>query len=169
MRVDEIMTRETRTCTRQDSLARVVRTMWEGDCGFIPVVDEGSRVVGVLTDRDVCVALATHNKIDPPLFAADVLSSAVHSCAPDDDVKTALAMMRTQRVRRLPVVDAQKRLVGVLSVNDIVLHAEPEMGGKTGAISAADVIRTLREIRQHAPKTARKPAVAAAELARAAS
>jgi CBS domain-containing protein len=168
MRVDEIMTRDMRTCTRQDNLARVVHSMWEGDCGFIPVVDEGNRVVGVLTDRDICVALATRDKTASSLLAADVLSKALHTCAPDDDVKTALATMQAQRVRRLPVVDAQKRLAGVLSMNDVVLHAETEMGRKAGAISAADVVRTFREICQHAPKTARKPAVAAVKLGRAA-
>jgi CBS domain-containing protein len=160
VKVEEIMMKETKSCTRQDNLAGVVHSMWEGDCGFIPVVDEGRHVVGVLTDRDICVALATRDRTASSLTAGDVVSRTVHTCAPDDDVKTALATMRTQRVRRLPVVDAQKRLAGVFSMNDVVLHADHGTGRK--AVPVTEVIETLKGICQHTARPARKPATAVA-------
>ena len=75
--------------------------MWDGDCGILP--DDG-QLVGVVTDRDMYIALATQNERASQLKAGAVATAAVATCAPEDDVQAALTIMRESRVRRLPVV-----------------------------------------------------------------
>lgn len=156
MKVEEIMTEDVKSCLADDNLATVVRRMWEGDCGLIPVVDTDRRVAGVVTDRDICIALATRDRTASALLAGDVLSQAVYTCSPGDDVKAALETMRMRRVRRLPVVDGQNQLVGILSMSDIVLHSDHGTGRKTGGISYADVAETFKGICQRTRQAVRK-------------
>ena len=103
MKVKDIMTTDVRTCTPDITLAAAANVMWEGDCGILPVVDEGE-LIGVVTDRDMYIALATRNARAAQLKVGAVASSPVATCAPEDDVHAALAMMKQARVRRLPVV-----------------------------------------------------------------
>jgi len=84
--------------------------MWDGDCGAIPVVATDRRVVGILTDRDICIAAATRAAAPPNIQVKDVMSREVASCTADDDVKTAMRVMKDRRIRRIPVLDSQGRL-----------------------------------------------------------
>jgi CBS domain-containing protein len=125
MKVELLMTKDPRTCTADDALAAAARTMWEHDCGCVPVVaGPGSyQVVGIVTDRDVCMAAYTQGR---PLWEIPVraaMSSEVWTCHPGDTLKDALRVMRHRRVRRLPVVDGQGHLLGLLSLTDVVLAA----------------------------------------------
>jgi CBS domain-containing protein len=138
------MTAKPLSCTTTTNLAAAVKLMWDGDCGVIPVTDESGKVVGMITDRDICIALATRNVQASQLTAGEVVSGTVHRCRPEDDVLAALQVMKDRRVRRLPVVDAQDRLVGLLSMNDVVL----ETGGPQG-INAKTVIETFKGICAH--------------------
>jgi CBS domain-containing protein len=97
--------------------------MWEDDCGAIPVTDERGQVVGMITDRDICIAGATRARAEGEIPVQDVISKVVYSCAPSDDVRQALETMRLRKVRRLPVVDQSGRLTGIVSVHDIALEA----------------------------------------------
>jgi CBS-domain-containing membrane protein len=85
------------------------------------VTDSTGQVIGMITDRDICIALGTRNRAAAHIRAEEVISDKPFVCRPNDDVRKALATMKEQRVRRLPVVDADGKLLGVLSVNDIVL------------------------------------------------
>jgi CBS domain-containing protein len=116
--------------------------MWDGDCGFLPVVDEGE-LVGVVTDRDMYIALATKNARASHLRVGAVATNDVVTCAPEDDVETALASMKRARVRRLPVVGFSNVLLGVLSMNDIVLAVGRE------DVQGGDIIETLQAICGH--------------------
>jgi CBS domain-containing protein len=136
LRVRDRMRRDVATCTPRDALDVPARIMWERDCGCVPVVaDDGSGVVvGMITDRDVCMAAHLKGARLADLRVASAMSSRVHACRPDDTVAEAEALMRSNQIRRLPVVDAEFRLCGILSLADL---AE---GG------AAEVARTLEAI-----------------------
>jgi CBS domain-containing protein len=119
-RVGNIMTGGVLVCSADDSLARAAQIMWDGDCGIVPVVDANYRLEGVITDRDLCMAAYTKGRALHEISVADVMSRAVHRCSADDSLARAIAIMAETRVRRLPVVNAEQQLVGILSVADIV-------------------------------------------------
>src|SRR6185503_6892997 len=110
MKVREIMTSDVKTCRPETSLAEVVKLMWERDCGVLPVVKSDGIVSGMITDRDICVALATRGQTADRIAVGDVTAGKVYTCGPDDNATVALQAMKSQRVRRLAVVDTEGRL-----------------------------------------------------------
>jgi CBS domain-containing protein len=151
MKVREIMTTQPKTASRNTSLAAAAQLLWGADCGLLPVVD-GGKLVGVVTDRDMYIALATRNKPASQLTIDDVTTGKVVTCGPEDDVHVALDTMASQRVRRLPVTQ-DGALVGVISMNDFVLAA-----GTDKPVRNDEVVQSLKAICAH--KAA--PAAAAA-------
>ena len=143
MKVKDLMTKEPKTCTPETTLAAAAQLMWEGDCGILPVMDDGE-LVGVITDRDMYIALATQNARASHLRVGAVARTLVATCEPEDDVRVALARMKQARVRRLPVVGFGRTVLGILSMNDIVLAASDDSG-----VSAEEVVDTLRAICGH--------------------
>ena len=121
MNVKNLMTSETRTCTPATNLAEAAALMLDADCGILPVVDERGKLVGVVTDRDMFIALATRNRLAAQLTVGDVARSKVFTCGPDDDVQSALAIMKQHHVRRLPVEGFGGTVAGIISMNDILL------------------------------------------------
>lgn len=142
MKVREIMTAKPKTASRNTTLAAAAQLLWGGDCGILPVID-GGKLVGVVTDRDMYVALATRNKPASQLTVGDVATGKVWACGPDDDVHAALDTMASQHVRRLPVTQ-DGALVGILSMNDLVLAA-----GSDKPVRNDDVVATLKAICAH--------------------
>lgn len=128
MKVRTVMTTAVAACHRDDDLGRATQIMWDHHCGIVPVVDVAGLVVGVITDRDICIASATRHVPPGTLRVTDVMSHPVHACLPDDAIESALGIMRRFRVRRLPVVDGEGRLHGLLSLDDVVLayHADKQ-------------------------------------------
>jgi CBS domain-containing protein len=146
MKVKDAMTTDVRICTPDTTLAEAGRLMWDGDCGILPVVDDGA-LIGVVTDRDLFIALATQNERAASVRIGAVATMTVAACAPDDDLQDALAIMRHVRVRRLPVVGFGTSLLGILSMNDIVMAI-----AKSDDVSCEDVVQTLQAIfAQHHP------------------
>jgi CBS domain-containing protein len=152
VKVSEIMTREVRTCGPEENVAAVVSKMWEGDCGAVPVVDPSRHVLGILTDRDICVALGTRNRPASEVCASEVIRNKVQSCSVEDDVRTALQKMREARVRRLPVLNSLGELEGILSIDDLVVVAKAPKFGKAAAVPADEVLQTLRALAAAGPK-----------------
>jgi CBS domain-containing protein/cold shock CspA family protein len=146
MRVRDLMTRAPATCSPRESVAAALTRMWEHDCGILPVLDEG-RVIGVVTDRDIAMALLFRDARPGELLVQAVAQGAVHSCSPDDDVPSALASMAEHRVRRLPVVDNQG-LVGIVSINDILPEARATRAGEDRP-TYRDVVTALQAICAH--------------------
>lgn len=147
VKVNEVMTRECRACDPSDSLAAAALRMWEADCGILPVVD-GGKVVAVITDRDICMALALKGCRPNERAVAEVASAGLWSCAPGDDVVAALSTMAHHRVRRLPVIE-DGRLAGMLSMNDIVTCAGENEALRQPILSALEKIcahRTLPSV-----------------------
>jgi len=148
MKVRELMTENAVFCRSELNLAAVGSLMWEHDCGFIPVVDDAEKVTGVITDRDICIALSTRDRQPSQITVGEVTSIPAFVCSPDDDIQTALETMSKERLHRLPVVNADRGLVGILSINDILLHAE-KSAGKTPEISYDDVVQAFQAICAH--------------------
>jgi CBS domain-containing protein len=149
MKIKDVMTREVKTCTPDSNLATVAMIMWENDCGIVPVVHSDGKVIGMITDRDICMAVATKNRTMSDVVVSEVFTGNLYACTPDDDIPDALRIMRAERVRRLPVINAFGMLEGILSLNDIVLRAESAYGKKMPAVTYEDVINTLKAICAH--------------------
>src|SRR5262249_16218020 len=105
MKVKDIMTRNPKFCGPGDTLAQVVSMMGEGDCGMLPIVDKSNRVVGVITDRDVALAVWRKDRAPADIRVDQLPLAKLYCCAPTDDVDDALRIMRRAQVRRLPIID----------------------------------------------------------------
>ena len=149
-KVQDIMTKDVKVCKPDTNLAAAAALMWENDCGVLPVVDDEGKVLAIITDRDICIALATRSRLASDVTVNEVISGEVYSCALDDDVTAALKTMQRAKVHRLPVVTKDDgKLQGILSLNDIVLHAEEARGRQIPGVSFEDVARTLKTICEH--------------------
>ncbi len=149
MQVADIMRRQTRVCSPGNSLATAGRIMADAGCGLLPVLDSDDKVVAVITDRDVCVALAQRDRKASEVRVSEIVSGEVHSCGPDEDVRSALTTMREHRIRRLPVLDGNGHLHGLLVLDDAVLARAYEV--ETSA-PGADLLETLKAVRSRCPR-----------------
>ena len=149
MKVKEIMSTNAKVCTLTDNLSAAAGLMWENDCGILPVVAEGGKVVGLITDRDICMAATLKNRNLSNVAVEDVISGKVFACKPEEDVRSALKTMQENKVRRLPVIAADRKLEGILSMNDVVLKAEEAKEKKAPELSYGDVVNTYKSISQH--------------------
>jgi CBS domain-containing protein len=138
MKVKDVMTSEVKCCSLDTNLAAVAKIMWEDDCGAVPVIDDRSTVVGMITDRDICIAAATRSRLEGEIPVRDVISTTLHACRPGDDVHAAMDTMKKQQVRRLPVVGQDGRLTGLISLQDIALQARPSKGSDIRADEVLD-------------------------------
>src|SRR5574342_592040 len=98
------------------------------DCGIVPVVDSQHKLVGIITDRDICLAVATKFQSPEELPVLDIMTKKVYTCSPDDDAPAAMNLMKNHAVRRVPVVTADGRLTGLISIDDLVLRADRHKG-----------------------------------------
>jgi CBS domain-containing protein len=159
MKVHDLMVWEAEACRSDSNLADAAMIMWRKDCGFVPVIEGSSKkLVGVITDRDVCIATATKHRDPQSIGVSEVMSRKPRTCLPTDDIRVATKAMKEGQVRRLPVTDEQGTLKGVISLNDIVLA-----GGrsKTAAgLTPAEVIDVIQSISTHRTETAIVPGVA---------
>lgn len=149
MKIHELMTTDVESCTPDTDLAAVAMSMWRNDCGIVPVLDENRVTLGVITDRDICIAVATRHCRPEEIPARSVLSQKLFTVHADDDVRLALERMRRERVRRLPVTDAEGHLVGLISINDIVLQTRPAGVRVPSEPSVNDLLSTLKGIGGH--------------------
>jgi CBS domain-containing protein len=174
MKVEEVMTPEPQCCGFATTLSEAAELLWVKDCGVLPVVEDG-KLAGIITDRDICIALGTRRRFAEETSVGDVATRDVQTCSPQDDVHAAMAIMRRARVRRLPVVDQEGKPVGILALNDIVLAAEVNHA----AVPYEEVMNTLKAVGEHradnpaavtvleSPAPARLKAKAGARVARA--
>ncbi len=161
MKVQDAMMRTPASCSADTNLGAAIEILWNRNCGMLPVVDANQKVVGVVTDRDLCVALGTRNRRAGEIAVGEVVSRKLYSCHPEDDIRVALDTMANRRVRRLPVVNREGRLEGILSMDNVVLHADPGGQGQPGELSPADIVRTLHQIYEpQLPEVAHKRAAA---------
>ncbi|MCI0338782.1 MAG: BON domain-containing protein [Acidobacteria bacterium] len=149
MKVRDVMTSNVRYCEPTTNLAAAVAMMWEQNCGVLPTINDQGRVIGVITDRDICMAAATRSKLASEITVGDVISGNVYACSPGDDAEAALATMQLHQVRRLPVIGDDGSLQGILSLDDVVLHAKKTKGKTPPGISYGKAMDTLKAICVH--------------------
>lgn len=144
IRVSDVAVRDVLSVREDATLAEAGRLLRDADCGMLPVVDPDLRVVGILTDRDVALALAAEDAPPSQMAVAEAMTRDVRTCRPDGEARAALRRMAERSVRRLPVCTADRRLVGLLSLDD------PELLGALRRI-ARDYRekRDAREIEEH--------------------
>jgi CBS domain-containing protein len=146
MKVSQIMKTDVEVCGLDDNLAAAASRMWDCDIGCLPVLDVAGQVVGMVTDRDICMAALTRGQALHEIPVSVAMAKEVLSCAPDATLVEAEEVMRSGQVRRLPVIDSDGCLAGIVSLNDLALLAEREVGRKNRDLSAQEVAATLAAI-----------------------
>jgi CBS domain-containing protein len=147
MELEQVMTRAPRTCTPDDSLQQAARIMWDGDCGCVPVVDSKGRATAMITDRDICMAAYLQQLPLESIPVQRAASTQLFSVSETSTAEDALTLMAKYQVRRLVVVDAERRPVGLVSMNDVVRHTRGVSRHKDG-LSPDDVVHALAAIGQ---------------------
>jgi CBS domain-containing protein len=172
MKIEDVMTRRVVAARADTDLAHVARLMWDNDCGSVPVVDAEDKVIGILTDRDLCMGAHFSGRTLRELRAAGSMASEVLTCRAGDSPASVAKRMGEKRVRRVPVVDDGGRLIGLLSVGDLLCAASRAPAKDKKAIQGALVealtaicARPSREEVAPVPP-AKKRAEAAARVAR---
>lgn len=150
MRVEEIMTKDVCSCGPGTNAASAAEIMLTRNCGSLPIVEDGGHVVGIVTDRDLFVALGTGNRRPAEMSVGEIMSKDLALCNPVNDIRNAMKTMAQRQVRRLPVVDEAGALKGILSLADIALRADDGLSQ-----DVLDVVRAVCD-RRNRRKAARR-------------
>ena len=147
MNVTDIMVSDVKSCGPDTNLESAAMMMWNEDCGSLPIIDNGGNPIGIVTDRDIAMASALNHKALWDITTSEVMSDRpLFTCNPDDDIKSALEMMQTHKVRRLPVTDNSGHLEGMLSIDDIVVCAKQ---GTASDLPFYDAMSALKAVCKH--------------------
>ena len=154
MIVKEVMNHEVTSCRPDTTQESAAMLMWNGDCGTVAIVDDESKVIGIITDRDICMAVALQHKTASEIQVQEVMSRHLFTCNPENDIMNALKTMPFQKVRRLPVINDSGQLEGIISIEDIIARADRGRRGiQTPELSYDDTMTTLKAIcRSHKPE-----------------
>jgi CBS domain-containing protein len=148
MRVSEAAVREVQTVREGASLGEAGRLLRDADCGALPVVDADHRLVGIVTDRDIALALAAEDSPASALAVGEAMTRDVRTCRPEEDLRAALRRMTEHGVRRLPVCSAEGLLLGILSVDDLLLSEDPALDPREMIEALRRIARSYREKRE---------------------
>lgn len=146
MNVDKVMTRAVFSCRANDPLAIPAQIMWEHDVGAVPVIDENGIAKAMITDRDI--AMACYLNAVPPtrLNVSDVMSKHLFAAKPNQSVQAAEEIMRREQVRRLPVVDDSRKLIGIVTLGDLARAAGEGHPRRQAGIEPDEVAVTLAAV-----------------------
>ena len=145
MRARDIMTRDP-SCLRREDTARIAaQVMRDQDCGVVPIVDDGRRVVGVITDRDLAIRAIAAGK-GPDTRLSELMTQNVHCCSADDDLRDVERKMAELQVRRICIVDAGGRCMGIISQADIARAA------RNNEVSEQEVALIVEQISEPSQK-----------------
>jgi CBS domain-containing protein len=150
MKVKEVMTAETvKSCNLENKLHEAAKIMKDSNCGALPVVDREKRVVGMLTDRDICLALSVDKGAAAPTSEVHtIMSRHVHTAKEEDDLSVVLREMRTHQIGRIPVVDDTGRLKGIVSLHNLLSQAGTDGKLEMGSASSSNetLMKTIHAI-----------------------
>lgn len=121
MQIAQLMTTDIQTCRQTDTLDRAAKLMWDHDIGALAVLDDAGMLIGVVTDRDACMAALMAGQPLHELRVSTAMSTHVVTCRPDDTVRAVAALMARHKIRRIPVVDDDQHPIGIVSLNDLAL------------------------------------------------
>src|SRR6185295_6312346 len=160
MKIRDLMTKPVASVRASDSTAVAARLMWDCDCGAVPVLDDDGRAVAMITDRDICMAALMRDRAPSAILVSEAMSRDLQYCQPDDNVSAAEQLMSAHQVRRVPIVDRERRPLGMLSLADIVRVSDPQKGRGARQVAPEEVAGTLADIcatpgRAAAPTSAR--------------
>jgi CBS domain-containing protein len=147
MRIEELMSDNVQYCSPNDTLAAAARVMWDSDCGCVPVCtsDGAPRVIGMITDRDICMSALFEGKPLSELQVSDAMSREVHVCRPADSSVAVERLMRDRQIRRVPVTDESGALLGLVSLADLA-RCVAHQTLSSADISGAELTTTLAAI-----------------------
>ena len=146
MKVSDLMERDVKTCSPDDTLESSAMMMWNNDCGSATVVDTSGTPIGIVTDRDIAMSCALNHKPLWELRNSEVTNNqTLYTCNENDDIGYALEAMQAHRVRRLPVVNDGGHLLGIISIDDVVACSEE----KTPGMSFRDTMNAMKAVCIH--------------------
>lgn len=166
MKIEDVMTRRVVAARADTDLSHIARLMWDNDCGAVPVVDAEDKVVGILTDRDVCMGANFSGRALRELKAASTMASDLATCLPGDSVTAVAKLMGAKKVRRVPVTDESGRLVGLVSVGDLLGAAARAKSKEKKELQAA-LLMALTAICERPSREEVAPALPAKKSGRA--
>lgn len=142
--IKELMTVPVETIMAHETLDIAANKLWSADCGALPVVDRDGVVVGIITDRDICMSAWMRRRMLTKIRVDEAMSKHVFALRPEQDVVYAAQMMAAKQIYRIPVVDADDRLVGIISMSDLARDAARTYN--TLGARSEQVVRTLAAI-----------------------
>ncbi len=149
MNVADLMTRDVKFCSIHDSLNAAAQIMWEHDCGSVPIVDDANRLVGLVTDRDICMAAYLQGRPLAEISIRLAMSPKVIACAASDNLATVHRLMRMHEVHRIPVVADDGSVAGIVALSDIVNAARVDRAtASRNGSHASEIATTLTAIRR---------------------
>ncbi|HEY3133652.1 MAG TPA: CBS domain-containing protein [Gemmatimonadaceae bacterium] len=151
MRARDIMTRDPQCCRREDTARRAAEVMRDSDCGVIPVIDEARRVIGIVTDRDLAIRGIAAGK-GPEARLADLMTPMPKTCSADDDLRDVERKMAEFQVRRIPIVDAGGRCLGIIAQADIARAA-----GRDNSVSEQEIALVVEQISEPTNRNRSRP------------
>jgi CBS domain-containing protein len=140
MNARDLMTSNVLACRAQDSLNSAAQMMWDGDVGSVAVLDDHDRLCGVVTDRDACMAAYTQGRRLDEIVTAEVMARDPITCGPDATLGEIETIMRRHQIRRVFVVDDQRRPMGVVSLNDLARASADHHRGQAALVSTLAAI-----------------------------
>lgn len=146
MRAEEIMTKPIITCQSNEMLEEAARKLWDHDCGVIVIVDDKGRLVGMLTDRDICMAAFTQGRMLTEIPIHVAMARTVYRATPQQSTNEIQELMASKQIRRIPVVDIENKPIGIITVNDLVRDVVRPSSKVDGGIWK--VVRTLSAVCQ---------------------
>ncbi len=151
MNVEELMTKPAVTIRAEEPLNVAAQKMWDNDCGVLPVVGGDGKLVGVLTDRDICMSAWSRGQLLGTIRTGDAMSKQVYSVKADQEIGLAELLMAEHQIRRLPVVDANDKPIGLVSMNDFAREAaRPGSRIKDGIARALNTLAAICQPRKRA-------------------
>lgn len=149
MNVQEIMSKPVVTCRLDDNLNTAAQRMWEHDCGCLPVVNHEGSVMGIVTDRDICMAAYTRGAALHAIPVTNAMARQVFLAHPHDSLEGAERMMSDKQIRRLPVVDRDGRPIGMLSLSDLARHTASSKKKNGGEHVLTETLAAISQPRAH--------------------
>ena len=146
MKVQDVMKQPAVCCSPDTNVGAAVELLWVNNCGMLPVVGTDGKLQGVVTDRDICIAMGTRNRLAGELTIREIATKNVVTCKPEDEIHEALHSMSEKQVRRLPVVNNEGVPQGILSMDDIITHGDLGKWQGSCELSAEEIIRALKRL-----------------------